>query len=218
MLGPGPREVPGAIRSSPPAAPTPYPVSHLAMLRNRLKMAASLAFTKGDSGPTMPNHEFLLNEFAAHATSSEGVKPFMQHMAQRLHEELARYNWVGFYFMEAPASEGLVLGPYVGSFMPLVRIPLNKGLCGACATSQQTVCVNNVASDPRYIGGDMVKSNMVVPIFAKKRMVAELCIESYFANTFDMAEQKFAESCAALVGRCLEKEAVGVVKNASASR
>src|ERR1700729_2879121 len=106
------------------ASPTPYPVSHLAMLRNQLKMAASLAFTKGDSGPTMPNHEFLLNEFAAHATSSEGVKPFMQHMAQGLHEELARYNWVGFYFMETPASEGLVLGPYVGSFMPLVRIPL----------------------------------------------------------------------------------------------
>ena len=52
---------------------------------------------------------------------------------------------------------------------------------------------------------------------SEKRMVAELCIESYFANTFDMAEQTFAESCAALVGRCLEKEAVGAVKNASAS-
>jgi L-methionine (R)-S-oxide reductase len=165
----------------------------------------------------MPNHEFLLNEFETHSTSSDGVKSFMQHMAQRLHEELARYNWVGFYFMEAPALEALVLGPYVGSFMPLVRIPLNKGLCGACATSQQTVCVNNVAGDPRYIGGDMVKSNMIVPIFAKKRMVAELCIESYFADTFNTAEQRFAESCAALVGRCMEKEAGGAAKKAGAS-
>ena len=90
----------------------------------------------------MPNHEFLLNEFVSHATSADGVKPFMQHMAQRLHEELARYNWVGFYFMEAPAFDALVLGPDVGSFAPLQRIPLNKGLCGAAATSQQTVCVN----------------------------------------------------------------------------
>jgi L-methionine (R)-S-oxide reductase len=165
----------------------------------------------------MPNHEFLLNEFASHATSADGLKPFLQHVAQRLHEELARYNWVGFYFMEAPAFDVLVLGPYAGSFAPLERIPLNKGLCGAAATSQQTVCVNNIASDPRYIGGDMVKSNMVVPIFAKKRMVAELCIESYFADTFNASEQKFAESCAALVGRYMEKDGASAGKNATAA-
>ena len=163
----------------------------------------------------MPNHEFLLNEFASHATSADGLKPFMQHVAQRLHEELARYNWVGFYFMEAPAFDALVLGPYAGSFAPLERIPLNKGLCGAAATSQQTVCVNNIASDPRYIGGDMVKSNMVVPIFAKKRMLAELCIESYFADTFNASEQKFAEACAALVGRYMEKDGASAGKNAT---
>ena len=165
----------------------------------------------------MPNHEFLLNEFEAHATSADGLTPFMQHVAKRLHEELARYNWVGFYFMEAPAFDALVLGPYVGSFAPLERIPLNKGLCGAAATAQQSVCVNNVASDPRYIGGNMVKSNLVVPIFAKKRMVAELCIESYFADTFTAPEQKFAESCAAIVGRYVEKEASVAAKNASTS-
>lgn len=165
----------------------------------------------------MPNHEFLLNEFEKHASSTDGVKPLMQHISQRLHEELARYNWVGFYFMEAPAFDALVLGPYVGSFMPLVKIPLEKGLCGAAARSQQTVCVNNVASDPRYIGGDMVKSNIVVPIFAKKRVVAELCIESYFADTFNAQEQKFIESCAALVGRYMAKESSGAAKNASAS-
>ncbi len=165
----------------------------------------------------MPNHEFLLNEFEKLAISTDGVKPFMQHISQRLHEELARYNWVGFYFMEAPAFDALVLGPYVGSFMPLVKIPLDKGLCGAAARSQQTVCVNNVASDPRYIGGDMVKSNIVVPIFANKRVVAELCIESYFAETFHAPEQKFVESCAALVGRYMEKHRASAAQNAGAS-
>jgi len=48
-----------------------------------------------------------------------------------------------------------------------------------------------------------------VPIFVKKsevkkRVVAELCIESYFADTFNPPEQKFIESCAALVGRYME--------------
>jgi putative methionine-R-sulfoxide reductase with GAF domain len=43
-------------------------------------------------------------------------------------------------------------------------------------------------------------------MFVKKRVVAELCIESYFADTFTPPEQKFIESCAALVARCMEKE------------
>ena len=177
----------------------------------------------------MTRHDELLQEFEAFGRSARGVKFLMQQIAQRLHEKMTRYNWVGFYLMEAPAFDALVLGPYVGSFAPTLRIPLDKGLCGAAATSGETVVVNNVGADPRYLGSDMVKSNIVVPIFVqksevqksevqksevekseveksevKKRVVAELCIESYFADTFTTAEQKFIESCAALVGRYLE--------------
>jgi GAF domain-containing protein len=156
----------------------------------------------------MSRYEELLEEFEAYSRSADGAKSvtLMQHISQRLHEEMARYNWVGFYWMEVSAAEALVLGPYVGSFMPTLRIPLDKGLCGAAATSGKTVVVNNVGADPRYLGSDLVKSNIVVPMFMKKRVVAELCIESYFADTFTPPEQKFIESCAALVARCMEKE------------
>jgi putative methionine-R-sulfoxide reductase with GAF domain len=51
----------------------------------------------------------------------------------------------------------------------------------------------------------MVKSEMVVPIFAKKKLAAELDVESYFANTFVKSEQDFVEACAKLVGEYLEK-------------
>ena len=154
----------------------------------------------------MAQHEALLEEFEAYGRSANGVKPLMQHISERLHDEMTRYNWVGFYFMEAPAFDALVLGPCAGSFVPTLRIPLDKGLCGAAATSQKSVVINDVKSDPRYLGSDLVKSNIVVPIFAKKRVVAEICIESYFANTFHKAEQNFIESCAALVGRYMEKK------------
>jgi L-methionine (R)-S-oxide reductase len=153
----------------------------------------------------MPKYEDLLAEFEAYGRSADGVKPLMQHISDRLHDEMTRYNWVGFYFMEAPKFEALVLGPYAGSFMPTLRIPLDRGLCGAAATSGKTVVVNDVKADPRYLGSDLVKSNLVVPIFVKQRVAAELCIESYFADAFPPAEQKFLESCAALVGRHLEK-------------
>lgn len=155
----------------------------------------------------MTKHEELLGEFAAFARSGHDVKSLMQHISEHLHEGMARYNWVGFYLMEVSPSKALVLGPYMGSFMPTLRIPLDKGLCGAAATSGRSVVVNNVAADPRYLGSDIVKSNMVVPIFVKKQVVAELCIESYFADTFAAQEQTFIEACATLVGQCMEKEA-----------
>ena len=160
----------------------------------------------------MSRYEELMEEFERYGRSADGTKSLMQRISQRLHEETTRYNWVGFYLMEAPAFDALVLGPYVGSFVPTPRIPLDKGLCGAAATSGQTVAVNNVAADPRYLGSDLVKSNMVAPIFVKKRVVAELCIESYFADTFTPPEQKFIESCAALVGRCMEKEGLAAAE------
>ncbi len=156
----------------------------------------------------MSQYDELVQEFEAYGRSAHGVKLLMQHISERLHERMTRYNWVGFYFMEAPAFDALALGPYVGSFAPTMRIPLDKGLCGAAATSGETVVVNNVAADSRYLGSDLVKSNIVVPIFVKKRVRAELCIESYFADTFTAAEQKFIESCAALVSRYMEKEAL----------
>ena len=45
-----------------------------------------------------------------------------------------------------------------------------------------------------------------------------MCIESYFAETFDPPEQRFVESCAALAGRCMEKEARAAAKDAEKSR
>lgn len=61
------------------------------------------------------------------------------------------------------------------------------------------------AADPRYLESDLVKPNIVVPIFVRNQVVAELCIESYFADTFNQPEQKFIEFCAAVVQRYVEK-------------
>jgi len=157
------------------------------------------------SKPEVSKHESLLEDFENFARTVTRAQPLMQHISDRLHEEMGRYNWVGFYLMEAPDFKALVVGPYAGSFQPTPRIPLDKGLCGAAATTAKSVVVNTVANDPRYLGSDMVKSNMVSPILVQRRVVAEICIESYFTDTFTPAEQAFVESCAALVGRFMEK-------------
>jgi L-methionine (R)-S-oxide reductase len=155
----------------------------------------------------MSKHQELLQEVRLFAATAATATALMTHISQRLHEQLARYNWVGFYLVDPTDPGMLVVGPYEGSFSPNVRIPLTQGLCGAAATTRKTVVVNDVAADPRYLSGsDIVKANMVVPIFARHELVAELDIESYFTDTFPKAEQTFAEEIAALVGKFMEKK------------
>lgn len=149
----------------------------------------------------------LLREFQIFALMAPEVKSIMELITQRLHDQMTRYNWVGFYLVD-PADPGILLvGPFVGSFTPNARIPLNTGLCGAAATSGQVVVVQDVTADPRYLpGSSLVKSEIVVPIFVKKNLAAELDVESYFADTFTKDEQEFVEACAKVVGDYLAKK------------
>jgi L-methionine (R)-S-oxide reductase len=153
-----------------------------------------------------PAHQELLQEFQDFARSAPTAQSVMERISQRLHEKMARYNWVGFYLVD-PADSGILLvGPFVGSFTPNTRIPLDKGLCGAAARSGQTVVVHDVSTDPRYLAGStMVKCEIVVPILVRNQLAAELDIESYFSGTFTAEEQEFVEACATIAGRYLAK-------------
>lgn len=149
-------------------------------------------------------HPELVQQFQSLARTASNAESLMQAAAKCLHETLSRYNWVGFYLVDPADANVLIVGPFVGSFTPNVRIPLDTGLCGAAARTGKTVVVDDVSKDPRYLAGSsMVKSEIVVPIFARKKFAAELDIESYFPSTFTTGEQEFIEACAGVVGQFL---------------
>jgi len=153
-----------------------------------------------------PSQQELLSDFESFVRTATTTESVMQHVAARLHEKIARYNWVGFYLVDPSNPDVLVVGPFVGSFTPNARIPLNQGLCGSAARSGQTVVVDDVSKDPRYLAGSpLVKCEIVVPIFVRGKLAAELDIESYFTNTFPKPEQEFVEACARLVRSFLER-------------
>jgi L-methionine (R)-S-oxide reductase len=153
-----------------------------------------------------PEQDKLLAKFQNFARSAATANSLMEHIAQGLHEAMTRYNWVGFYLVDPADPNVLLVGPFVGSFTPNARIPLGTGLCGAAATSRQTVVVQDVSTDARYLAGStMVNSEIVVPIFVKGKLAAELDVESYFAGTFNRAEHDFIEACAAVVATYLAK-------------
>jgi L-methionine (R)-S-oxide reductase len=155
------------------------------------------------------NDQRLAEEFTALAGAAACVEDLMNIIVGQLHERLRHFDWVGFYMIEQGqpgAAPVLVLGPYVGADTPHQRIPLNQGICGAAASSGQTVVVDDVQSDPRYLACSIeTRSEIVVPVRVKGKVVGELDIDSHTPAAFGDADRKLVEHCAALVGRYLER-------------
>src|SRR3974390_455664 len=139
------------------------------------------------------------------ARTARDASALMQGLVKLLHEKLLKYNWVGFYMLEPGAQPPmLVLGAFQGAMTPHTRIPLNQGICGAAASSGQTVVVDDVNKDPRYLACSLeTKSEIVVPILMRGRVVGELDIDSHFAAAFTPEHQELVQYCAMLVGKKL---------------
>ena len=144
-----------------------------------------------------------LDVLAKKATSADTL---MKGIVALLHEKLTRYNWVGFYMIEKePERDMLVLGPFKGTMTPHTRIPLNQGICGAAASSGKTVVVDDVNADSRYLACSLeTKSEIVVPVFVKGKVVGELDIDSHFPAAFGVEDRKLCEHAAMVLGKFME--------------
>jgi len=151
----------------------------------------------------------LAKELTTLAEAAVSVDELMSIIAGRLQERLGHYDWVGFYMIERgrPGEDPmLVLGPYVGTVTEHKRIPLNQGICGAAASSGHTLVIDDVSKDPRYLACSIeTKSEIVVPITVKGKVVGELDIDSHTPAAFTADDRQLVEHCARLVGRYLEK-------------
>ncbi len=156
--------------------------------------------------PVITKIEEVRNEIDELAKSAPTAQDLMQKMVKVLHERMLKYNWVGFYMLEPGANPPmLVLGAFEGAMTPHTRIPLNQGICGAAASSGQTVVVDDVSKDPRYLACSLeTKSEIVVPVFARGKVVGELDIDSHFPAAFTSEHQHLVQYCAILVGKKLE--------------
>ena len=150
--------------------------------------------------------EEVRTEVTELAQAAVTAHELMQKMVKLLHDRMLKYNWVGFYMLEPGAEPPmLALGPFEGAMTPHTRIPLDQGICGAAASSGQTVVVDDVSKDPRYLACSLeTKSEIVVPLFVHGAIVGELDIDSHFPAAFTPEHQSFVQHCAMLVGKKLE--------------
>ena len=152
--------------------------------------------------------EEVRNQLTELAQTVPSSQELMQAMVKVLHERMLKYNWVGFYLLEPGAQPPmLVLGAFEGAMTPHTRIPLHQGICGAAASSGLTVVVDDVNQDPRYLACSLeTKSEIVVPVFVRGKVVGELDIDSHFAAAFTSEHQDLVQHCALLVGKKFETD------------
>lgn len=115
-------------------------------------------------------------------------------LAALVYHSLPGLNWVGFYFFDG--SE-LVVGPFQG-LPACVRIPLDKGVCGAAASTRQTQRVADVHEFPGHIACDSASnSEVVVPLVAADgSLIGVFDIDSPALARFDADDQHGLEELA----------------------
>jgi GAF domain-containing protein len=133
----------------------------------------------------------------------EGEDDFIAAMATvvcELHHGLDHYDWTGFYRVTEPGL--LVIGPYQGGHGCL-RIPFDRGVCGAAARTRTTQRVADVDAFPGHIAcSSSTRSEIVVPVLGRDgETMAVLDVDSDTPAAFDDDDQRALESLCADLGR-----------------
>lgn len=124
----------------------------------------------------------------------------MATVACELHHSFDHYHWTGFY--RAVSDDLLIVGPYQGSHGCL-RIPYDRGVCGAAARTRTMQFVPDVDAFPDHIAcSSTTRSEVVVPVLTPDdRLLAVLDVDSDDLAAFDGADQQYLQQLCDNLGR-----------------
>ena len=108
------------------------------------------------------------------------------------------FDWVGIYLRE---GEELVLtawdGPEATQHM---RIPVGQGICGLAARTGETVVVDDVNADDRYLACfPQTRAEIVVPLLLGQEVIGEIDIDSDTRAAFTQADRDLVEEAASVL-------------------
>lgn len=110
-----------------------------------------------------------------------------------LAQQISYYNWTGLYWMNNSTSQ-LELGAYVGEATDHTSIPYGRGICGQVALSGATFEVPDVYAQDNYLACSLAtKSEIVVPIYAQKKLVGQIDIDSHEFDPFTAEDHELLE-------------------------
>jgi L-methionine (R)-S-oxide reductase len=124
-------------------------------------------------------------------------KQAMTRAVEILKARMPDYSWVGIYQL---FGNELVLGPFQGKPSPHTRIPVGRGICGAAVAEKETIIVDDVNADPRYLAcSDETTSEIVVPIMRGCDVLGEIDIDSDRRAAFGADDKRMLEVVAAIL-------------------
>ncbi|MBO9793835.1 MULTISPECIES: GAF domain-containing protein [Xanthomonas] len=116
-------------------------------------------------------------------------------LAALIFHSLPSLNWAGFYFYD---GRELVVGPFQG-LPACVRIPLDKGVCGAAASTRRSQRIADVDAFPGHIACDSAsRSELVIPLVKGDALIGVLDLDSPELDRFDADDQRGLEAIAQL--------------------
>lgn len=120
-----------------------------------------------------------------------------------LYNRLPDINWLGFYLADNQ-NQKLTLGPFQG-LQATSEIDYQSGVCGKCATTEQTIIVPDVHCFDGHIACDLrSKSEIVIPIFnSDNQLFALLDVDSPIQNRFGLEEQQLFEDIAEKISKLI---------------
>ena len=136
-------------------------------------------------------YEAVIPQISSLISTESDLIANMANIAAALKQAFGFY-WVGFY-MDNKVDE-LVLGPFQGP-IACTRIRYERGVCGYCFTSQQTVIVPNVDLFAGHIAcSSNSKSEIVLPIFnSQKQIIGVLDVDSDQLDDFSDIDKVWLE-------------------------
>jgi GAF domain-containing protein len=143
-------------------------------------------------------YERIVQEIEATLQGETDLLAAMATVVCLLHQAFDTYFWTGFYRRVGP--DQLLIGPYQGT-LGCLHITFDRGVCGACARSQQTVIVPEVHQFTGHIACDPnSKSEIVVPVFSRDgELIAVFDVDSDHYNSFDEVDQRYLEQVMSLL-------------------
>jgi phosphoserine phosphatase RsbU/P len=148
----------------------------------------------------------VLNEIAIELTSILDLDPLLERVGQLL-RRLIDYQM--FTIMLLDEKGETLITRYAWRFgyshAPLRRIPITSGLVGASVREWRVVNAPDVRKDPRYLAMNAeTRSEMIVPLFYKGRIIGVLDLEHTRAGFFNEEHERMLTTLAAQIAIAIE--------------
>ena len=148
------------------------------------------------------DYEMILNTLPSLLDGIDYDVTLLSNASALFNDYMDEINWVGFYLFKDGV---LKLGPFQGHVACMV-IPLNRGVCGACATKKETIIVKDVHEFKGHIACDSrSKSEICVPIMINNTFYGLLDIDSPIENRFSSVDKENLEKVVAIIEKELSK-------------